>query len=42
MQVCLYVFHTTFLQALLYSLPVVAVSLVVVAYLTLRSLFFGL
>jgi hypothetical protein len=42
MQVCLYVFHTTFLQSLLYSLPVVAVSLVVVAYLTLRSLFFGL
>ena len=42
MQVCLYVFHTTFLQALLYSLPVVAVSLVVVAYLTLHSLFFGL
>ena len=32
--------NTTFLQALLYSLPVVAMSLVVVAYLTLHSLFF--
>ena len=41
MQVCLYAFHTTFLQALLCSLPFIAVCLSVIAYLTLRSLFFS-
>ena len=41
MQVCLYAFHTTFVEALLYSLPFVIVSIAVVACVTLRSLFFG-
>ena len=40
MQVCLYAFHTTFVEALLYSLPFVIVCFSVIAYLTLRSLFF--
>ena len=41
MQLCLYVFHTTFVEALLYSLPFVIACIAVVAYLSLRSLFFG-
>ena len=41
MQVCLYVFHTTFVEALICALPFVFVSIAVAAYLTLRSLFFG-
>ena len=41
MQVCLYAFHTTFVEALLYSLTFVVVCLSVIACLTLRSLFFG-
>lgn len=40
MQVCLYAFNTTFVKALIYSLPFVIVCLSVSAYLTLRSLFF--
>ena len=40
MQVCLYAFNTTFVEALLYSLPFVIVCMSVSAYLTLRSLFF--
>lgn len=40
MQVSLYAFHTTFVEALLYSLPFVIVCFSVIAYLTLRSLFF--
>jgi len=41
MQTCLYVFHTTFVEALIYALPFVFVSLVVSACLTLRSLYFS-
>ena len=41
MQTCLYVFHTTFVEALICALPFVFVSIAVAAYLTLRSLFFG-
>lgn len=41
MQLCLYVFHTTFVEALLYSLPFVIGCIAVVAYLTLRTLYFG-
>jgi hypothetical protein len=41
MQTCLYVFHTTFVEALICALPFVFVSLAVAAYLTLRSLFFS-
>ena len=40
MQVCLYAFHTTFVEALICALPFVIVCIAVVAYLTLRSLFF--
>ena len=40
MQTCLYVFHTTFVEALICALPFVFVSLAVAAYLTLRTLFF--
>jgi hypothetical protein len=40
MQVCLYAFNTTFVEALIYSLPFVIVCLSVSAYMTLRSLFF--
>ena len=41
MQTCLYVFHTTFVEALICALPFVFVSIAVAAYLTLRSLFFS-
>ncbi len=41
MQTCLYVFHTTFVEALICALPFIFVSIAVAAYLTLRSLFFG-
>ena len=41
MQTCLYVFHTTFVEALICALPFVFVTLAVAAWLTLRSLFFG-
>ena len=41
MQMCLYVFHTTFVEALICALPFVFVSLAVAAYLTLRTLFFS-
>ena len=41
MQLCLYAFQTTFIEALLYSLPFVIVCLSVIAYLNLHSLFFG-
>ena len=41
MQTCLYVFHTTFVEALICALPFVFVSIAVSAYLTLRSLFFS-
>ena len=41
MQVCLYAFHTTFVEALICALLFVIVCIAVVAYLTLRSLFFG-
>jgi hypothetical protein len=40
MQVCLYVFHTTFVEALLYALPFVIATFAVVIWLTLRTLFF--
>ena len=40
MQVCLYAFHTTFVEALICSLPFVIVCIAVVACVTLRSLFF--
>ena len=41
MQTCLYVFHTTFVEALICALPFVIVSIAVAAYLTLRTLFFS-
>ena len=41
MQMCLYAFHTTFVEALICALPFVFVTLAVAAWLTLRSLFFG-
>ena len=41
MQTRLYVFHTTFVEALICALPFIFVSIAVAAYLTLRSLFFG-
>ena len=41
MQVCIYVFHTTFVEALICSLPFVIVCIAVCAYLTLRSLYFS-
>ena len=41
MQTCLYVFHTTFVEALICALPFVIVSIAVSAYLTLRTLFFS-
>ena len=41
MQTCLYVFHTTFVEALICALPFVFVSIAVAAYLTLRTLFFS-
>lgn len=40
MQVCLYVFHTTFVEALLYALTFVIATFAVVIWLTLRTLFF--
>ena len=40
MQTCLYVFHTTFVEALFCALPFVIVIFAIVAYLTLRTLFF--
>ena len=40
MQVCLYALHTTFVEALICSLPFVIVCIAVVACVTLRSLFF--
>ena len=41
MQTFLYVFHTTFAKALLYALPIVIVSMAVISYTTLHSLFFS-
>ena len=41
MQTCLYVFHTTFVEAVICALPFVIVSIAVSAYLTLRTLFFS-
>ena len=41
MQVCIYVFHTTFVDALICALPFVIVCIAVCAYLTLRSLYFS-
>lgn len=41
MQISLYVFHTTFVNALLYSLPFFIVSLAIIAYTTLHGLFFS-
>ena len=41
MQMCLYVFHTTFVEALICALPFVFVTIAVAAYLTLRTLFFS-
>ena len=41
MQVCIYAFHTTFVEALICALPFVIVCFAVCAYLTLRSLFFS-
>ena len=41
MQVCIYVFHTTFVDALICALPFVIVCIAVCAYLTLRSLSFS-
>ena len=40
MQVCLYAFHTTFVEALICALPFVIVTMAVVVCLTLRSIFF--
>lgn len=40
MQVCLYVFHTTFVEAMICALPFVLLTIAVVVCLTLRSLFF--
>jgi len=41
MQICLLYFKTTFVEAILYSLPFVFVSIVAVACLTLHSIFFN-
>ena len=40
MQVSLLFFHTTFLEALLYSLPLFVVVIAVASFLTLRTIFF--
>ncbi len=40
MQTCLLFFHTTFVEAFIYALPFFIVSLAVIVYLTLHSLFF--
>ena len=41
MQVCIYAFHTTFVEALICALPFVIMCITVCAYLTLRTLFFS-
>jgi hypothetical protein len=41
MQTCLLFFHTTFVEALIYTLPIFIVCLAVIVSLTLHSLFFS-